>query len=415
MNVSDVLEAEWRPALGCTEPAAVAWAAALAARQAGGERPKSVKLQCDPRTYKNCYAVGIPKSGRRSGILMALGLGALSATPSLGLRVFEGNTEEIVAGALALIADKALSVEVLPGHPELMISVEVESDKGTGRAVIERDHGCLSRLEANGKLVGGSEAEGGAGQPVQIRERLAKLSFAERVEMARSISKPDRERLQEGIRFNVAIAERGMELLPKDFGAVEAPARLSRLVAAGVFARMSGEALPVMSLAGSGNKGITASVPIALWGRHEGHSVASIEEALALACIMTSAVTYQLGTLSAICGAANAAGIGIATALVLLEGGGEAQADLAINNMVGNLAGMICDGAKIGCAMKTMTGVDAAFRAAQLAMAGVGIPATDGILGADGKTSLANLGLLAKEGMKNVDEVVLQIMQEKLK
>jgi L-cysteine desulfidase len=170
-----------------------------------------------------------------------------------------------------------------------------------------------------------------------------------------------------------------------------------------------------MSLAGSGNKGITASVPIALWGHHEGHSVASVEEALALACIMTSAVTYQLGTLSAICGAANAAGIGIATALVLLEGGGEAQADLAINNMVGNLAGMICDGAKIGCAMKTMTGVDAAFRAAQLAMAGVGIPATDGILGADGGTSLTNLGLLAKEGMKNVDEVVLQIMQEKLK
>jgi L-cysteine desulfidase len=414
MNITDLLDAEWRPALGCTEPAAVAWAAALAAGQAGG-KAKKVGLVCDPRTYKNCYAVGIPNSGNRSGILMALALGTLAPDPSLGLKVFEANTEETVAAAQGLIAGKALSVEVVRGHPELLIAVEVESNLGTGRAVIERDHSALTRLEANGKLVGGSDVEGSAGPPSQIRESLAKLSFAERLEMARSISKPDRERLQEGIRYNVAIAERGMELLPKDFGAVEMPARLSRMVAAGVFARMSGEPLPVMSLAGSGNKGITASVPIALWGRKEGHSEAQVEEALALACIMTSAVTYQLGTLSAICGAANAAGIGIATALVVLEGGGEDRVDLAINNMVGNLAGMICDGAKIGCAMKTMTGVDAAFRAAQLAMAGVGIPATDGILGADGKTSIANLGLLAKSGMKNVDEVVLQIMQEKIK
>jgi len=413
MNMTDVLDAEWRPALGCTEPAAVAWAAALAAGQAGG-MARRIGLICDPRTYKNCYAVGIPNSGHRSGILMALALGALSPNSSLGLRVFEANTEEAVAAAQGLIAGKALFVEVAQGHPELLIAVEVESNLGTGRAVIERDHSALTRLEANGRLVGGSDAEGSAGPLSQIREGLAKLSFAERLEMARSITKPDRERLQEGIRFNVAIAERGMELLPKDFGGIEMPAKLSRLVAAGVFARMSGEPLPVMSLAGSGNKGITASIPIALWGRKEGHSEAQVEEALALACIMTSAVTYQLGTLSAICGAANAAGIGVATALVVLEGGGEAQADLAINNMVGNLAGMICDGAKIGCAMKTMTGIDAAFRAAQLAMAGVGIPATDGILGADGKTSLANLGLLAKDGMKNVDEVVLQIMQEKI-
>jgi L-cysteine desulfidase len=178
---------------------------------------------------------------------------------------------------------------------------------------------------------------------------------------------------------------------------------------------MSGEALPVMSLAGSGNKGITAAVPIALWGRETGASESSIEEALALACIMTSIATHELGTLSAVCGAANAAGIGIASALVMLEGGGPKQLDLAISNMVGNLAGMICDGAKIGCAMKAMTGASAAFRATQLAMAGIGSPATDGIVGEDGKTSLANLGALARRGMKDVDGTILEIMQGKLK
>ena len=130
---------------------------------------------------------------------------------------------------------------------------------------------------------------------------------------------------------------------------------------------------------------------------------------------MTSAATWHLGTLSAICGAANAAGIGIASALVLLEGGSHGQVGLAINTMVGNLAGMICDGAKIGCAMKTQTGVEAASRAASMAMAGVGIPATDWIVGTDGRSSLTNLGRLAQRGMIGVDAEILRIMQDKLR
>jgi L-cysteine desulfidase len=121
-----------------------------------------------------------------------------------------------------------------------------------------------------------------------------------------------------------------------------------------------------------------------------------------------------LGTLSAICGASNAAGIGIAVGLVHLGGGGVAKMDLAIHNMVGNLAGLICDGAKIGCAMKAMTGVEAAFRAATLALAGFGIPETDGIVGADGMASLINLGRLAQLGMVGVDTEILDIMQAKL-
>jgi len=130
---------------------------------------------------------------------------------------------------------------------------------------------------------------------------------------------------------------------------------------------------------------------------------------------MTSAATWHLGTLSAICGAANAAGIGVASALVLMEGGSAHQVGLAVSNMVGNVAGMICDGAKIGCALKTMTGVDAAFRAASLALAGIGIPPTDGIVGEDGEGSLVNLGRLAQQGMTDVDTEILRIMQGKLR
>ncbi|WP_306599050.1 L-serine ammonia-lyase, iron-sulfur-dependent, subunit alpha [Geothrix sp. 21YS21S-2] len=130
---------------------------------------------------------------------------------------------------------------------------------------------------------------------------------------------------------------------------------------------------------------------------------------------MASAATWHLGSLSAICGAANAAGIGIASAFVFLEGGSHEQVSLAVNTMVGNLAGMICDGAKIGCAMKTLTGVEAAFRAASMALAGMGIPATDGIVGKDGRASLSNLGRLAQRGMAGVDTEILRIMQDKLR
>ena len=128
------------------------------------------------------------------------------------------------------------------------------------------------------------------------------------------------------------------------------------------------------------------------------------------------AVRHQLtcAQISAYAAAANAAGIGVASALVLLGGGGAPQVGMAVANMVGNVAGMVCDGAKIGCAMKTMTGVDAAFRAASLALQGVGIPATDGIVGRDGEQSLANLGRLAQVGMAGVDTEILRIMQDKL-
>ncbi len=190
--------------------------------------------------------------------------------------------------------------------------------------------------------------------------------------------------------------------------------RLSRLVCCGVYARMSGEDYTVMSLAGSGNKGITTSVPLSMWGEDNGHSQSRIDEALALALLVTSATTHNLGTLSAVCGCSNAAGIGLAAGLVYLEGGGEKEISLAMNNMVGNVTGMICDGAKIGCAMKTMTSVDAAFRSAALALSGIGIPETDGIIGKDGKQSLFNLGRVARHGMVATDAEILAIMQEKL-
>jgi L-cysteine desulfidase len=374
------------------------------------------RLVLDARTYKNCHAVGIPNSDRKTGVLWALALGAVLPDPSLGLQIFESVTPEALARAARLLDRGSVHVEVDASRTELYIDCTVASEGGVGRAVMEREHTRLVRLEADGipvQITAAARSE--AASPV--REQVGTMSLANLVALVGTATEADRARLREGVALNLAMAEHCVGHLPAGFvpGAGADPwLRIPRLVSAGVLGRMSGESLTVMSLAGSGNKGITVAVAMSLWGRQAGHSEGKIEEALALACLLTTATTHRLGTLSAICGASNAAGIGIAAGLVHLGGGSLAQMDLAIHNMVGNLAGLICDGAKIGCAMKAMTGVEAAFRAASLALAGFGIPETDGIVGHSGEASLANLGRLAQRGMVGVDTEILDIMQAKL-
>ena len=414
--MTEILAAEWRPSMGCTEPAAVAWAAALASAQGTGAI-RQVRLVCDPRTYKNCYAVGLPNAGQATGILMALALGAHLPDGTLGLRSFEGIDAQVLAGAHALLDAHAVEVAVATQEQDLRVDVTVQRETGVGRAVLEREHTHLARLERDGALVGGAHAESRAPRAASPREAVAALSIQALMELAQTVTPADRARLREGMAMNLEMAQQALQDMPKGFTSPwgqDAQGRLSRMVSAGVYARMSGASMPVMTLAGSGNKGITVAVPVTLWAREAGHPQARAEEAMAFACLMTTAATHHLGTLSAICGAANAAGIGVASALVFLEGGTSRQVGLAIANMVGNLAGMICDGAKIGCAMKTMTGVDAAFRSAQLALADMGIPATDGIVGEDGEACLVNLGRIAQRGMAGVDEEILAIMQDKL-
>lgn len=237
------------------------------------------------------------------------------------------------------------------------------------------------------------------------------------IKKAKSLSKKQRETVLNGATENLKIAMHGFELLPKTFFGIKranASAKTAGLVGAGVYARMWGESFLVVSIAGSGNKGIVISVPLIVLQDEWKLSRKKIEEALLIAMLVTSKTTYELGTLSAVCGCSNAAGIGLACAIVHLKGGGSKEMSLAVGNMVGNLTGTICDGAKIGCAMKTMTSVDAAFRSATLALNGIGIPPEDGIVGRNGAESLKNMGFIAKRGMIKTDGEILEIMKKKL-
>lgn len=401
--------------LGCTEPASIALAAAHAAGQASGP-VRAALLTCDARLFKNCHAVGIPHSGHRTGILQALAIGSLLPDPSAGLECFRQITPEILAQADALLASGSVKVQVEPGRRNLLVDCQVVRAGGVGRAVIEEAHTHLVRLERDGlpqPLPPGADPRGDAGRMAEV----AAASFGGLIQAARSLSPEDRAVLRQGVELNLAIARHGLTLLPRPFMdliGLDPLTRISRLVCAGVYARMSGADFTVMTLAGSGNKGITCAVPLALWGRECAAPQEAIDEALALACLMTAAATARLGALSSVCGCSNAAGIGLAAGLVLLQGGGEAELSMAVTNMVGNVTGMICDGAKIGCGLKTMTAVDAAFRAASLAMAGLGIPPGDGIVGRDGRESLDHLERVAVKGMAAMEEEILRIMQGKL-
>ncbi|NUQ71074.1 MAG: serine dehydratase subunit alpha family protein [Chthonomonadales bacterium] len=414
MTLYDILDHEWRPALGCTEPASVAYAAALAGSQHTGPIER-IELLCDSGTYKNCFAVGIPNSGRKAGIHWAPSLGAQAPEPTAGLEIFRQITPEHVALADDLIQSGRVTARVDRSHRNLYVDCTVRRADGWGRAVLEDEHTRLIALERDGAPIplGTSDRETGE----SVRAVVAGLSFSAMIEMATGVDDDSRRLLAECVELNLAIARHGATQFPERFlgdPSEEGPAHAGRMVCAGVYARMSGESMTVASLAGSGNKGITVAVPLALASREVGRPAGRGDEALALASLVTIAVTHHLGSLSAVCGCSNAAGIGLAAGYVHLNGGDAQAVSCAVTNMVGNVTGMICDGAKIGCGLKTMSSVDAAFRAASLACAGVAIPASDGIVGADGLASLLNLGRIANNGMVGVNDEVLDIMADKL-
>jgi L-cysteine desulfidase len=416
MDLPEYLNQEWVPALGCTEPASIAYAGINAAKQIAGP-VRACTLTIDPKIYKNCHAVGIPHSGHKTGIKWAAALGCFLGNSTAKLECFRDIDEDVLAKASALIDHDKVGISVDTTRHDLFIDFEVRGDEDTGRCSIQGTHTNIALIAKNGRAVMRSHRDKKYQKTDSARTWAASLSTQTMLELVKNLDQGTRSRIRNGMGLNIAIAEHGLSLFPESFVRMtqtDLLTRISGLVCAGVYARMWGEDFPVMSVAGSGNKGIVCSVPLTLLEKEWDVGASKIEEGLALAMLFTSKTTQELGTLSAVCGCSNAAGIGLASALVYIQGGGEQEISLAINNMVGNVTGMICDGAKIGCALKTMTSVDAAFRATALAMSGIGIPYSDGIVGRTGSESLSNLGKIATQGMIHTDKEILKIMKKKL-
>jgi L-cysteine desulfidase len=265
--------------------------------------------------------------------------------------------------------------------------------------------------------------DNGSGELLRQRQALAGSSFTEIWNSIADLSEDLREHMLQGIEMNLKVAEAGMNndgflhigniynsLIKDGWLGNDVVNRAKAITSAAVDARMSGCDLPVMTSAGSGNQGLTITLPLQILAEHLKSDRRKLSEALAIAHGITSILKHHSGTLSAMCGCVVCSGTGLTAGATYLLGGTLETATAAINNMVGSITGIICDGAKVGCSIKLVCAVDSAFQAAMMAMRGLKLPTTNGVLGDTLETSLANIGLIAAPGMLETDDQILAIM-----
>ena len=409
-----LIQEQIRPAVGCTEPGAAAYAAAVAA-QTLGETPERLTVSVSRNILKNAMGVGIPGTDM-VGLPIAVALGALCGDAGAGLAVLHNITDEDVAQAQKLVDAQGVQV-CLSDHPQkLYIDVLAEAGEHSARTVIAGTHTNIIRIEKDGQCIStgdGAEESGAAGAG-------AELSLKEIDDFVRSVSSEKLSFLRECINMNSAISQEGLEH-PYGLGIGQSiyetlPENNSEenyalaVTCAAADARMGGCTLPVMSSCGSGNQGLTATLPVIAVARKRGLSEEDTFRALAYSLLVTIHVKQHLGKLSALCACSVGASIGTACALTYLDGGTLQQIGHCVDNVVADVSGVICDGAKAGCALKIATGVSSAFRGSMLAMKNRNASALDGIVGHDPEASVDNLGNLCNTGMLDTDRVILDML-----
>lgn len=426
--VKDILRMQVAPALGCTEPVAVALAAA-AARAVLPGRPERVDLWVDPNIYKNGLAVIIPGTGGLSGLDLAGALGVFGGDASLGLEVLEPLDEESVQAARSLVRDGGVSLNLLQEQRGLFIRAEVYDGSHVAEAVIRDMHDNVVSVSLDGTVLPRAQTSSkvaASSEMPRLEAWIKALSLKDLVRLLDDLDDEDREFLMEGVRTNMRLAEHGLKFGP-GLGIGKALDRLVRqklicrdmilaariLTSAASDARMGGVKLPAMSSAGSGNHGLTAILPI--WAIRDFIvcEEKAVLEAMALSHLVTAYVKAHTGRLSAICGCSVAAGAGASAGIAYLLGGNLAHIAGAIKNIIEDLAGVICDGAKAGCSLKLATAAGTAVQAALFSLQGINVMDTDGIISASPEQTMQNIGMLSTEGMIETDRTILKIMLAK--
>ncbi|MBQ6651676.1 MAG: serine dehydratase subunit alpha family protein [Atopobiaceae bacterium] len=414
-----ILEEELVCALGCTEPIAVAYAAALA-RAALGEVPGHLSVSCSGNIIKNVKSVTVPNSGGMRGIEAAATLGAVGGDETRALEVLEGVTDEHRAATRRLIENAYCSVDLAEGVPNLYVRAIATGGTHVAVACIEERHTNVTELTLDGDPVevAGVRARAKSEEDGEDDSPHATISLESIWEFAHTLDVADvEEAISNQLKLNEAIS---LEGLTGNWGARIGKTLLATrphdiscgaraLAAAGSDARMSGCAMPVVINSGSGNQGITCSMPVLAYARELEKSEDELIRATVLSNLVSVHVKYFIGELSAFCGAVSA-GAGAGAGICYLRGGSFAQFEATIVNTLANVGGIVCDGAKPSCAAKISAAVDAAILGCDMALSDDNFLSGEGLVGADAEETIRSMGYVGRVGMHPTDVEILNIM-----
>ena len=431
-EIIELIRKEVKPALGCTEPIAVALAVAKAMEiiedrcdYTGSDwRMKegyTLDIEVSGNILKNGMGVGIPGTGM-VGLHIASALGAVCGKSKYGLEVLSDLDQASIEQAKKMVEVEAVKIGLAETDLKLYVKASVLSDGHKASAVIAGDHDNIVETSFDEEVLTSSQKKAD-GEVKETKTTLDyKLTVKEIYEFASTVAYEDIEFILESRTLNLALAHEGLkgtyglkvgyaiglsenkEVFGGDFLCYA-----MSLTAAASDARMAGCTLAAMSNSGSGNQGITVTMPVIAYSLRYGTSDEELARALVLSHLVAIHIKGYLGKLSALCGCVIAS-TGSACGLVYLRGGDYEQICAAIKNMIGNITGMVCDGAKVGCAMKVASGVSSALQSAVLAREGICISEHDGIIEKDIEKTVQNLGRIGSIGMQNTDNMILDIM-----
>ncbi len=418
-QIADIMKQEVVPATGCTEPGAVALCVAKACTLLE-EEPLHIALTLSKNVFKNAMGVGIPGTGM-IGLPIAVAMAVTHGDPARGLEVLTLQHSQVqdAKGWLANHADR-IEIGVGEGDEKLHICCTVRSATHQATAIIARRHTLFVYLERDGQVLM-DHSKGLDEQPAETATSEPQLALSARLVYDYATTAPLQELLwlKEAVDYNSAAADCGLQGMGLHTGKILMEQARGDIVhtvvartAAASDARMDGCTKAVYSNSGSGNQGITCTLPPYYYGTLKGCSEEQILRAMTMSHLMSIYIKRGIGRLSALCGIVNAT-MGVAASLTYLEGGSFEQVGFALKNMINTIAGMVCDGAKPSCALKMSVGLYSAFVCSELAVHGHVVDATDGLSENDLDSSIRNLGRLGKEGMDATDDCILDIMTHK--
>lgn len=414
-NYIAILKEEMVPAMGCTEPIALAYGAARA-REILGTEPEKIVAHCSGNIIKNVRSVIIPNSGGLVGIQAGVILGAVGGDASKNMEVLEKVNDAARARTRELLEQDICQVEILDSPVVLHFILEMTAGEEQVSLEIKYDHINVTKIIKNGEVL--LDRDERAGVPEEADRTL--LNLEDIKEFADTVDLEDiKPMIDAQINCNMAIAREGMTgkyglgigRVIKESYSDDMLTKMRSLTAAASEARMGGCDMPVIINSGSGNQGIACSVPLIVYAKEMELPEYSLYRALVFSNLLTVYQKLYIGKLSAFCGAVSAS-CASGAAITYMVGGSIDRIKKTIENTLANIPGIICDGAKISCAAKIAASLDAAFLAHHLAMNNQGYAPYTGILQEETSETISCVGLIGKEGMKETDKEILKIMIE---